>query len=148
VKDRFGWATVLLPEGPPPKGQRAAVSATHVGSISSLSENPEATWKFLKFMASYESGVDKVLFGAGAPGARPDCYSDPKLLQNAPEYEVVAMAMSVARAEHTPANLRGAEMSTTFNNEMGDIWLNEVGVEEGLEKANQALQEVLDKPLP
>jgi multiple sugar transport system substrate-binding protein len=147
VGDKFTWNAAVLPAGP--RGDRGAQITTHVGSITCASKQPQAIWEFLKFLSSHESGVDKVLEGAGAPGARPDCFEDPKVLENNPEFKSVALAMKLGKPDVIAANLRGTEVRKAIDMEFGDMWLNKQSPEEAADRVSKAVQQVLDKdPAP
>jgi multiple sugar transport system substrate-binding protein len=144
VGDRFQWTVSPLPPGP--NGTRGHDTTVHLLFITTLSEQAEAAWPFLKYMTNHEAGVQKVLQGAGAPGGRYDCVEDPELLEFLPQWASVARAFKDADPPHDAANRRTLEATQSVGNNLQNLWLNEIGVEEAVTKTHTELQAILEKP--
>jgi multiple sugar transport system substrate-binding protein len=144
VETKFKWGVQLLPAGP--GGQRSALTTPHIIGITAKSKARDGAWEFLKSITSKEAGVTKGLDGAGAPGGRPDSWTDERMLKYAPDMKTVAQAFEWARPERTPANYRGIETADAVDQNIANIWTGSVDVEKGTLAAHQAVQRALDKP--
>ena len=110
------------------------------------SKNRDAAWEVLKLECSQDAGVQKVLFGAGAPGGRPDSYDDPKLIEAFPGVKVVKYQLGLGWPEVIPWNLRGREMSTAIEQTLGNVWLNKMTPDQGVDATVKAMEDVLKLP--
>lgn len=119
--------------------------ANHLG-LSARTKYVEDAWELIKYWTSHEIGVYKSVSGSGTPGGRPDVWYDPRLAAMHPGFAICADAQKFSGPHILPWNLRGTELTTVLANEMDQVWLNKVDVAEGVKKAAQAVQEVLDKP--
>ncbi|HLH74692.1 MAG TPA: extracellular solute-binding protein, partial [Chloroflexota bacterium] len=144
VDNKFKWTVALLPIGP--SGARGAEAIMHLEGISSKTKYRSQSWEFVKSLCGHEAGVEKVLDGAGAPGGRPDCWTDPRIIKTTPEYAIVAKAFVFAQPDHPPANFRGLEVSSVGEQNLAAIWTCKATVAQGAKTTNNAMQQVLDKP--
>jgi ABC-type glycerol-3-phosphate transport system substrate-binding protein len=111
--------------------------------LATASKNPDVAWQVLKLHTGKEAGIQKVLFGAGAPGGRPDIYDDPRLQEGFPGAKVLKYQLGIGWPENLPWNLRGREMTTAVQQTLGNVWLNTVPVDKGIDDTIKAAEDVL-----
>ncbi len=87
--------------------------------------------------------MQKVIFGAGAPGGRPDSYDDPKLIEAFPGVKVVKYQLGFGWQENLPWNLRGREMTQAVESTLANVWLNKMTPDEGVDATIKKMEEVL-----
>jgi ABC-type glycerol-3-phosphate transport system substrate-binding protein len=143
IGDRFKMGVVAGPVGPAPTGQKAAGVGPNCLGLLNSSANKDAAWQVLKEHVSQEAGVNKVLFGAGAPGGRPDSYDDPKLIEAFPGVKVVRYQLGFGWPENLPWNLRGREMTQAVQSTLDNVWLNKMAPDEGVDATIKKMEEVL-----
>ena len=83
----------------------------------------------------------------GEPGLRQDVWEDPKLANDptvAPHYEL----LKESKPFPEPANGRLSEVISAVSPLLDNIFLDEIGVEEGCAQIQEAMQEIIDKPAP
>jgi len=144
AKDKFYPGAVLLPKGP------TAKHGTNVGGdfqcVTAASKHPEEAFQVDMFLCNKESGVRKVLEGAFAPGARPDVWTDKRLVDRHPAYRIWADALFTAESKYLPWNFRGPEISDAFGNGLQPVFLGRATPEEGAKATAAAIQKILDMP--
>jgi ABC-type glycerol-3-phosphate transport system substrate-binding protein len=143
IGDKFKMGVAVGPNGPPPTGQKAAGVGPNCLGLLNSSKNKDQAWQVLKEHVSQDAGVQKVLFGAGAPGGRPDSYDDPKLLEAFPGVKVVRYQLGFGWPENLPWNLRGREMTAAVQSTLDNVWLNKMTPDEGVDATIKKMEEVL-----
>lgn len=120
-------------------------AALHIG-VSSRSQHKQTAYDLAKHWCTREVGIYKLNTPSGMPAARPDVYSSEEAIALHPGFPLLGEAGNWSKVHTLPWNLRGAEVISTLQNNMDQIWLGKVGVEEGLALVQQEVQIVLDKP--
>ena len=143
IGGKFKMGVAPGPKGPAPDGKLAAGVGPNTMGLTTASKNPDVAWQVLKHHTGKEAGVQKVVFGAGAPGGRPDVYDDPRLQENFPGYKVLKYQLGIGWPENLPWNLRGREMTNAVQQVLGDVWLDKVKVDEGIDKTIAAMEDVM-----
>jgi ABC-type glycerol-3-phosphate transport system substrate-binding protein len=146
IGDSFKMGVVAGPNGPAPTGQKAAGVGPNCLGLLTSSKNKDQAWQVLKEHVSKEAGVEKVFFGAGAPGGRPDSYDDPRLIGEFPGVKVIRYQLGFGWQEHLPWNLRGREMTAAIQNTLDNVWLNKMTPDEGVDATIKAMDEVFKLP--
>lgn len=150
IKD-FTWGMSAAPAGP--GGQRGSLSQADVMGVTKASKAPDAAWRLVRGLCSKEAGIVLGKQGAGAsavPGGRPDVYESPELLSLPFPEDVqknTAFAMKSAELFTQPANYRWAEVQRAIDPIYREMVEGTSKPDEAfLERLNQAIQDVLDKP--
>jgi sn-glycerol 3-phosphate transport system substrate-binding protein len=143
IGDKFKMGVAAGPKGPAPDGRSAAGIGPNCVGLMSSSKNRDAAWEVLKLEVSQDAGVQKVLFGAGAPGGRPDSYDDPKLIEAFPGVKVVKYQLGLGWPENLPWNLRGREMTNAVQQTLDNVWLNKMTPDQGVDATIKAMEDVL-----
>jgi multiple sugar transport system substrate-binding protein len=105
---------------------------------------PDHAWEFIKHITSREGALLFNTDGGNQAQVRPDIMDD-KYFQD-PNFKVYLENFENAMVHVVPANLRGTEFETAYN-EKGPTWYKgEVGFEDGLKVWNDEVQRVLDQP--
>lgn len=143
IGDKFKMGVAAGPVGPAPTGQKAAGVGPNCLGLLNSSKNKDQAWQVLKEHVNQEAGVQKVLFGAGAPGGRPDSYNDPKLIEAFPGVKVVQYQLGFGWPENLPWNLRGREMTAAVQSTLDNVWLNKMTPDEGIDATIKKMEEVL-----
>ena len=143
IGDKFKMGVAVGPNGPPPTGQKAAGVGPNCLGLLTSSKNKDQAWQVLKEHVSQDAGVQKVLYGAGAPGGRPDAYDDPKLIEAFPGVKVVKYQLGFGWQENLPWNLRGREMTAAVQSTLDNVWLNKMTPDEGVDATIKKMEEVL-----
>jgi multiple sugar transport system substrate-binding protein len=143
------WEFVPMPTGP------TGVSSSHLAewviSVSKYSENQEEATKFAAWLETKKNDVFQADNGGGDP-VRASSYEDPELLdQTLPDsdaqrfrrFPVVLEAMKTARPRpYFPLEER---WETALSTELSAISTGEVSVEEGLARADEAVDQTLEQ---
>ncbi len=140
----FQVATTMLPSGP---GGRGSMLNQHMMSVAAASEHQDAAWEWVKWTCSADFSVTRALAGNGGPVGIAEVWHNEELLAKFPSWAEWAMVMDEVGPNYTAANLRGKELEDTFNQGISAIMVQEVGVEEGMERLKAACQEVLNRPI-
>lgn len=151
AENRFRWGAVRMPKGS--SGKRGGMWLPGTMSVTKNSKNPDAAWELTKWLCDKESGISLAMQrkGSSTPGARPDVYGDPRLL-NREGYppnvgEEQRQAMVEPEPYITPWNYLGAELNTILGTELDRVTKGELIVNDGfLQNVTSQLQAVLDKP--
>jgi multiple sugar transport system substrate-binding protein len=144
IEERFEWGAFPMPPGP--GGSRGATVFGNTTSITQQAKEVDAAFEFLKYITSHEAGVEKLLMGSGSPGARPDVFQDPQIVETYPWYEVGHKVMLEAQAPIIPPNARTAEIYALVPQMESQIWLNQVTGEEGAKQLAEAIDQILAQP--
>jgi multiple sugar transport system substrate-binding protein len=149
VAGKFKYGAALLPKGP--TGVMGNHSQSDLVAVTANSKNPDIAWKVAQFMTAKDIGIEKVALNAGGPGARPDCQTDPGLLEKMIGLKEFQAALTEGRKpfqEPKPWNTRSQEFNDAVGQNTDPIWLNKVSPADGMKKVNDEAQKVLDKPRP
>ena len=143
---KFDYAASVMPRHAK-HGRSDMIGAHHLG-VAMRSANPDLAWELCKHYCSKEVGIYKLSTTSGMPAARADVYNSPEAIAIHPGFPALAEAGKWAKLHTVPWNLRGREVINTLHNNMDLIWLNKVGIEEGLNMLQAEIQKILDKPRP
>ena len=143
VEDAFTWGVVLMPKGP--AGHRGGHLHIDAEAVTSLSQQKELAYEFVKMLTDHEGGVQVALqFGLAA---RPGVYEDERIASN-PNLVLLGQATEESAEHINPANLRKQELQTTIKAIFDPLWLGDVSPEDAFfADASAQFQEFLDKPI-
>jgi multiple sugar transport system substrate-binding protein len=152
VAGKFRWGAVRMPKGP--SGKRGGMWLPGTMSVGVNSKHVDQAWELNKWLCDKESGVQLALQrnGSSTPGARPDVYGDPRLL-NRDGYpanlgEEQRQAMLEPEPYVTAANFLGGDVNATLGTELDKITKGEIAVNDGwITNVTSLLQTILDKPV-
>jgi multiple sugar transport system substrate-binding protein len=155
IKDQFKWMAVLAPKGH--NDLRGPITFIDTFSVSQASKHPDDAYIVVKWLCNQETGI-RLGEGAGAgasgtPGARPDVWNSPRLL-NHPDYRPEAQqagikAMALLKPYRNAWNFRDQEVNTLVTNRLEAIWIGkEKPAKPYLDSLHAEAQAILDKPLP
>lgn len=149
IADKFKHDWVLFPKGP--EGKRGYTAFTSNYSIASTTKDPALAVDCLLFLSSEEAGNWSALEqGTGQPNARKSVWGNEKLLtQRHPIFKRVLDMYNNAEIPGPfpmPNNLRFQELQDNWANTSPDLFYGDVGFEEGLQKVQDAMQQILDEP--
>ena len=144
VKDKFRWDSVVMPQHPD-TGSRGLLLSTGGFGITTQAKQREAAWQWIKANTDFETGVAKVLMGAGGPGAQPAVWHDPRVSAFSRVMVPFSDLIEDARPNIDPWNGRAAEIVSAVNNETQAIWINKVTPEEGARRCAEAVNEIMAK---
>ena len=148
---KFRWGMVRMPKGP--AGKRGGMWLPGTMSMTKNTKHPDDAWELTKWCCDKEAGVALAMqrMGSSTPGARPDVYSDPRLLNRegypANYGEEQRQAMTEPEPYVTAWNYLGADLNTILGTELDRVTKSETTVNDGfLQNLTSQLQTVLDKP--
>ena len=125
--------------------ERRSMLNEHVFGITTASENPDAAFDFLTWIAGQEMNVQGVIQGQKGPIARPDFWADDRVYESVPTFEKLKPIMDEIEADFAVANFRGEEFDQAFQEVYDLVELNETTPEEAAERIQELCQAVLDK---
>ena len=151
AEGKFKWGAVRMPKGT--SGKRGGMWLPGTMSMVKTTKHPDQAWELTKWCCDKESGISLAMQrkGSSTPGARPDVYGDPRLL-NREGYpsnvgEEQRQAMSEPEPYITAWNYLGGELNTALGAQLDRVTKGEVAVNEGyLQALTSQLQAILDKP--
>jgi len=151
VAGKFRWGAVRMPKGT--SGKRGGMWLPGTMSVTKNTKHQDDAWELTKWCCDKEAGVALAMqrMGSSTPGARPDVYSDPRLLIRdgypAAYGEEQRQAMLEPEPYITAWNYLGADLNTILGNELDRVTKGEIAVNDGfLQNVTSQLQAVLDKP--
>ena len=151
AQGKFRWGMSRMPKGP--SGKRGGMWLPGTMSVVKASKHIDEAWELTKWCCDKESGVALAMQrkGSSTPGARPDVYGDPRLLNREGYPANVGTEQRQAMLEPEPYvtawNFLGADVNTTLGSELDKVTKGEVAVNEGyLQNLTAQLQAILDKP--
>ena len=151
AENRFRWGAVRMPKGT--SGKRGGMWLPGTMSVTKSSKNQDSAWELCKWLCDKESGIALAMQrkGSSTPGARPDVYGDPRLLNRegypANVGEEQRQAMTEPEPYITAWNYLGADLNTILGTELDRVTKGELAVTDGfLGNITSQLQSVLDKP--
>lgn len=116
-------------------------------SMVASTKNKDQAWELMKWLTDQESGIRLGEIG-GTIGGRDDVYNAPRITKD-PIRKVFSDVMAKAMATRPVFNTRMEEYEKTMQQMLDQVWLGkEQAGKEYLDKVNDSLQKVLDKPLP
>lgn len=125
--------------------ERRSMLNEHVFGITTASQNPQAAFDFLTFIAGHEMNVQGVIQGQKGPIARPDFWDDSRVYDSVPTFEKLKPIMDTIEADFNVANFRGEEFDQAYQEVYDLVELNEVTPEEAATRIQELCQAVLDK---
>ena len=151
AQGKFRWGAVRMPKGP--SGKRGGMWLPGTMSVTKNTKNVDDAWELTKWCCDKEAGVALAMqrMGSSTPGARPDVYSDPRLLNREGYPALYGEEQKQAMLEPEPYitawNYLGADLNTILGTELDRVTKGEVAVNDGfLQNLTGQLQAVLDKP--
>lgn len=145
IADKFEFFAVPNAKGP--AGVGGSDFEVDAYAVVSSSKHKDEAWELVKWLTDQESGIRLGEIG-GTVGGRQDVYTSERLLKD-PIRKVFADVMANAQATRPVFNTRMDEYEKTMQQMLDPVWLGkEKPTQEFIGKINDALQKVLDKPLP
>jgi len=148
---KFRWGAVRMPKGP--SGKRGGMWLPGAMSVTKNTKHVDDAWELTKWCCDKESGVALAMqrMGSSTPGARPDVYSDPRLLNREGYPALYGEEQKQAMLEPEPYitawNYLGNDLNTILGTELDRVTKGEIAVNDGfLQNLTSQLQTVLDKP--
>ena len=139
-----GLTFSLVPGPKGPTGKRGGFAGCNNFPIWSSSEHPYETFQWIKYLSSQEVGVEGI-GRIGEPGLRYDVFEDPRVASDPliiPHFQV----LKDVKPFPAPHNGRDSEVIQATAPLLEGIYLNELGAQEGCERLQEAIQEILDMP--
>ncbi len=124
---------------------RRSMLNEHVFGITTASENPDATFDFLTWIAGKEMNVQALVQGQKGPIARADVWADESIYDAAPALAKLRPIMEEIEADYLVANYRGEEFDLAFQAVYDAMMLGEMEPAAAAEKIVADCQAVLDK---
>ncbi len=124
---------------------RRSMLNEHVFGITTASQNPDAAFKFLTWIAGKEMNVQGLVQGQKGPIARADVWADDRIYESVPAYAKLRPIMENIEADYLVANYRGEEFDNAFQAVYDRLMLGEIQAEEAANTIVADCQAVLDK---
>ncbi|MCB0124717.1 MAG: hypothetical protein KDE58_20820, partial [Caldilineaceae bacterium] len=124
---------------------RRSMLNEHVFGITTASQNPDAAFKFLTWIAGKEMNVQGLVQGQKGPIARADVWADDRIYESVPTYAKLRPIMESIEADYLVANYRGEEFDQAFQAVYDRLMLGEIQAEEAANTIAADCQAVLDK---
>ena len=145
IAGKFKWNVSLQPKGP--AGKRGTQLTINGQTISSISENKEAAWQFVKWLMEPKNHIPIVLSGGSRPALRKSVLESPELMTKMKAHKVFAKGLMEAEPWRMPANLRWPEFNTTLTQVFAGVWTGNQTLEQAYPDAIKKLQDIMDKPM-
>ena len=149
IGDKFKHDWVLFPKGP--EGKRGYTAFTSNFSASAKTKAPELVIDMLVYLTSEEAGNWSALEqGTGQPNARKSVWGNETLLKE--RHPIFKRVLDMFNTPEIPGpfpmpyNLRFQELQDNWANTSPDLFYGDAKFEEGLQKVQDAMQEILDLP--
>ena len=137
---KFDLGIAVFAKGPKGHGTQA----TGQGMGITKPDHQAEVWEWIKTLTNKENGVAQVFGGAGSPGGRPDCWTDPRLAADDPIYaNMVKVYPQGAGSIRWPANNRRVDMVKAIDENLGRYWRGQASLVEATTKAVQDANAVL-----
>jgi multiple sugar transport system substrate-binding protein len=117
----------------------------HVFGITTASQDTDAAFKFLTWIAGKEMNVQALIQGQKGPIARPDVWADDRIYADVPTYRKLEPLMANIEADYLVANFRGEEFDQAYAQVSDLVDLGEMQPAEAAPEIQRLCQEVLDK---
>ncbi|HZG65974.1 MAG TPA: sugar ABC transporter substrate-binding protein [Herpetosiphonaceae bacterium] len=135
----FKWDVAPLPKAP--NGQSVSVISGLGNVVNAKTENPDAAWAWVQFIAS-EQG-QQIIAEAGQP---PTYEGIAKAWQDAnPEINTQVFLDAAKNAHGYPSGIEFEEWNPILNNAMAEVFANRIPVEQGLQQACSEIDAILQK---
>lgn len=151
AEGKFRWGAVRMPKGP--GGKRGGMWLPGAMSVTKHTKHPDEAWELTKWCCDKESGIALAMQrkGSSTPGARPDVYGDPRLLNREGYPPNVGEEQRQAMLEPEPYvtawNYLGADINKVLGEEIDKVTAGQTTVNDGfLNNLTSLLQAILDKP--
>lgn len=124
---------------------RRSMLNEHVFGVTTASQNPDAAFTFLTWIAGKEMNVQAVVQGQKGPIARADFWADDRVYETEPTYAKLRPIMESIEPDFNVANFRGEEFDTAFQAVYDAMILAEKTPQEAAIQIQADCQAVLDK---
>jgi ABC-type glycerol-3-phosphate transport system substrate-binding protein len=114
-------------------------------NINSKSKHPYEAWQFNNVLASENGTYTFNTEGDNGALTRPDVLKKPFFTKD-PNFMVFLENLQNAQLAIVPFNALGAEYETTFSQSFANVYLGKYDFQTAVQKTQQAVQAVLDKP--
>lgn len=108
--------------------------------------NPSLALQWLKFMTTREMGVQMLLGGYGAPGARLAAWHDPRVLDYLPICARLGNRCATIAAQPLPWNLATNACFDAWNQRVSALWDADVPTSKWTQETARAITEILSRP--
>jgi ABC-type glycerol-3-phosphate transport system substrate-binding protein len=135
----FTWRAYPMPKGP---GGRGAFLGDDAVSMNAASKSVDAAWKWLRFLASKETGL-LVAQDRGSPGGRNDVWDDPALMAD-PNHQMFREWMKLVKSVPIPANARMVDLTNAANAGLKDLYNEKKAPTQAIADLHLSVQNVLD----
>ena len=137
---KFDLGIAVFPKGP--KGHGTQATGQGMG-LTKLDHQAEV-WEWIKTLTNRENGVAQVFGGAGSPGGRVDCWTDPKLAAVDSIYaNMVKVFPNGAGSIRWPANNHRVDLVKAMDDNLSKYFRGQVSLNEATSKAVQDANAVL-----
>ena len=114
-------------------------------NVNAKSKHPYEAWQFVQILSSHDGILTFNTEGDNGALVRPDVLKD-KFFTGNPNFQIFLENLNNAILAIVPFNARGTEYETTFAQSFANVYLGKSEFKDALDKAQQAVQQVLDKP--
>lgn len=114
-------------------------------NINSKSKHAYEAWQFNNVLASYNGTLTFNTIGNNGALTRPDVLKN-KFFTDDPNFMIFLTNLQNAILAIVPHNARGAEFETTFTQSFANIYEGKYDLKTAIQKTQEAVQAVLDKP--
>jgi len=114
--------------------------------LTNACRDPSLALQWLKFMTTREMGVQMLLGGYGAPGARLAAWLDPRVLDHLPACAILGERCAAIDAPPLPWNLTTSACFHAWNRHIAALWDPETQVREWAADTERAITEILGEP--
>ncbi len=126
-------------------GKRPSQLRGGTWNVNSKSKYPYEAWQFVKVLTSHDGSLTMNTVGGEGALVRPDVLTDKYFTDN-PNFLIFKENLGNAILAIVPANARGTEYETTFAQTFAEVYLGKSDLKTALQKTQDAVQQVLDKP--
>lgn len=143
---KFDLGIAVFPKGPGARGAGGGhgTQATGQGMGITKLDHQAEVWEWIKTLTNRENGVAQVFGGAGSPGGRPDCWTDPKLAAVDAIYaNMVKVYPQGAGSIRWPANNHRVDLVKAIDDSLSRYWRGQASLVETTTKAVQDANAVL-----
>ena len=136
----FEWDVVTFPHGP----AGSIVDANGSGwGISSTSQNPDAAWQFIEFVASAEAQTRFTEEGLIIPARRSVGITEAFVREDVPPANDLAFIEANETARPTETFEGWGEFLSLMNEGLSEVWLCNVSPSEGLDLVADEIEDIL-----
>jgi multiple sugar transport system substrate-binding protein len=125
--------------------ERRSMLNEHVFGITTASENTDAAFSFLTWIAGKEMNVQGLVQGQKGPIARQDVWADDRVYEAIPTYAKLRPIMESIEPDYAIANYRGEEFDQAYAQAYQAMELGELEPAAAAEQIQELCQAVLDK---